>query len=246
VFDPIETPLEVGSDGYCVNGQFPVFGVNGIEKKDPSYIGVVTNYDDFPEETRKVNEAFAPILKGYGYVNFWSTEIRVTKDDFFFIDPCCRCPSPAIEPQLELWSNLVEVIWEGAHGNMLDAEPSGKYVAQCIIEHNGDPRHWRTVKVDSEHDRWIKIQNCCFLDGRYCVRPSEHGYEFVGSVIGIGDTMEEAVMALKEHSDEGLKGQDVSINLAALYDALVEAQKAEKEGVMELDSKIPKAENVLK
>jgi len=49
VCEPIDTPLEIGGDTYCVDGQWPSLMLHGDEKKDKGYIGTVTKREDMPE-----------------------------------------------------------------------------------------------------------------------------------------------------------------------------------------------------
>ena len=81
--------VELGYDGYFVNGQFPTKSVCGIEIKDAGYIGIFKDYSKLPKPIIEVNTKLAPILKKYNYNNFFSTEVRVGKDGLgYLIDPC--------------------------------------------------------------------------------------------------------------------------------------------------------------
>jgi hypothetical protein len=89
VEDAINDAVEVGYDGFSIDGQFPSHTLYGIEIKDRGYIGRVKAYDDLPEQIRDVNHRFSPILQTYNYRNFWSAELRITKDGTAYsIDPC--------------------------------------------------------------------------------------------------------------------------------------------------------------
>lgn len=244
VCDPIHTDLEVGYDGYCIDGKFPSIGVQGYEIKDRAFIASVQKYEDLPEFVQTVNEKMAPVLGEYRYRNFWSTEIRIQGDKPYFIDPCCRCPSPATEAQLELYDNWGEIIMAGAEGTLVDPEPVAKFSAEAMIYHNGDSDKWRTVEVNPDFVRWVKLYRPCFVDGAFRIPPCEHNMDEIGAVVGIGNTIQEAVDHLHE-TVNSLKDQPVSIRSDALYEAVKEIRKAEEQGVEFTDQKVPSPESVM-
>ena len=238
------TNIEVGYDGFCIDGEFPAFGIQGYEVKDKSLIASVQKYEDMPEEITIVNKVLSPILKEYRYRNFWSTEIRVNDGDSYLIDPCCRCPSPCTEIQMELWENLGEILWHGANGETVDQEVEAQFGVEAIIDHNGDEHGWRTIEVPDEIRRWVKLYNVCKVDGTYAIPPFPHSCDAIGAIVGIGDTIPEAIESLKEHV-EALKDQPISVKVESLYDALEDIQGAEKKGIEFSDQPVPEPESVL-
>lgn len=246
VEDAIDAVAELGFDGFCIDGEFPKVAVQGIEAKDRGYIGVVTPYADLPEELRDVNAPLKPFLKENRYRNFFSTEVRITdKDEVFLTDPCCRHASPAGECLLELYGNLGEIIWEGAQGNLVEPEYTAKYAAQALIDHP-DPgtEHWRLVDVPAEVRQWVKLYFACEVDGRQAIPPLAWNHETIGSVVGLGHTLEEAIDAVKEHA-KALDGQGLTIRTDALGDVLKEMQEAEKAGVELTTDTVPEPSTVI-
>jgi hypothetical protein len=241
---PVETDIEVGYDGYCVDGAFPAFGIQGYEVKDKSLIASVQKYSDMPKEITIVNQVLAPVLKIYGYRNFWSTEIRVKDGNSYLIDPCCRAPSPCLEIQLELWENLGEILWHGAAGELVDQKPAAQFGVEAIIDHNGDEHSWRTLEVPDKVRRWVKLYNVARVDGTYVMPPFPHSCDAIGAVVGIGDTLPEAIDQLISHV-AALKDQPVTVKVESLYDGLEEIQQAEKKGLEFSDQPVPEPESVL-
>src|SRR5258705_13272517 len=103
---PIRGKVEIGYDGFCFDGEFPELTLFGPEIKAKSYIGAVTEYKNLDSRLREINEALALEMKADGYKNFFSTEVRLAKDDENFpdhtpvrIEPTCRIPSPPVEAQ---------------------------------------------------------------------------------------------------------------------------------------------------
>lgn len=244
VEDPVHTDIEVGYDGYCIDGEFPSFGIQGYEIKDKCLIASVQKYDEIPEEITIVNKVLAPKLKEFGYRNFWSTEIRVAQGNSYLIDPCCRCPSPCTEIQLELWENLSEIIWEGAAGNLVNQLPAAKFGVEAIIDHNGDEHAWRNLQVPPKIRRWVKLYNVCQVDGIYAVPPFPHSCDAIGAIVGIGDTISQAIEELWKHV-EAIKDQPVRVHMESLYDGIEEVHKAQKKGLEFTDKPVPEPESVL-
>jgi hypothetical protein len=93
--DDLDDKVEVGYDGYCINGQFPNETMFGIEVKDLGYVGLMKPYKDLPEPVLNFNNVITPTMKAYGYKNFVSTEVRIGRDQIGFMNYFCgRTGSP--------------------------------------------------------------------------------------------------------------------------------------------------------
>src|SRR5260370_32342386 len=113
VQDEIECDVEIGYDGWCIDGRCPSQSFQGYEKKNELYLGSLLDADDLPEELIIVNEAMAPVLKEYGYRNWWASEVRVCEGVPYFIDPTARMAGPAFEHQLETGANSRRIFRKG-------------------------------------------------------------------------------------------------------------------------------------
>lgn len=245
VVDAIDTPLEVGYDGYCIDGQFPSLALQGYEAKDRAFICTVQKYEDLPKEVTVVNDAFAPLLQQYRYRNFFSTEIRVKDEQSYFIDPCCRCPSPSTESQLELYDNLGEIILAGSEGELVDQVVTAKFSVEAVMCIQSDKQTWITVEVPEEVRKWTKIFNSCQIEGRIACPPDSNHEEEVGWMLGLGNTIEEAIDHLKENV-ELLGDCRVKVDDAVLVDLLKEIHTAEEQDIEFSKQETPSPESVIK
>ena len=85
----IPDAVEVGYDGFTIDGRYPKAAMTGVEVKDEAYIMKTLRWAELPEQVRSVNEKLAPALNRYGYRGFLSTEVRCTDDGkAYLIDPC--------------------------------------------------------------------------------------------------------------------------------------------------------------
>jgi len=241
---PIKTDLEVGYDGWSIDGEWPDIGLHGVEAKDKALIASVQEYSEMPEELIDINEALSPVLKGYRYRNFLSTEIRVTEDKAFMIDITTRAPSPGIEIHMEIWKNLAEIIWHGAGGEMVGPIPTANFGVECMIDHTGSEERWRLLQIPAKAEPWVKLYSACKHNDLHCIPPFPHSNDTIGAVVGIGDTVEEAIEHLKS-TVELLHDQPVMVHTDALVDTLREIHSAEEQGIEFSKEKVPEPEVAL-
>lgn len=236
VQDHIETPLEIGYDGWTVDGQYPVQSFAGYELKNELYLGSLLDYSDLPEQVQQVNSALAPYLKKIGYRNFMSTEIRIKDGTPYFIDPTMRCAGLTMEHQQENCLNLGDVIWHGANGEMIIPKFKHKFAAEATLHYSGEGSVWKTITVPDKVRQWIKLSNFCAIDGAYHFPPAD--LDELGVVIGLGDTVEESIEHLKSNLGE-LSDEPVYIHTEGFIELLDTIRSAEKEGIKFSDDPIP-------
>jgi hypothetical protein len=245
VLDPIDADVEDGCDAYNIDGQFPSLVIHGMEAKDKAYVGTFQEFAALPEELRHINEAFGQLLGEYGYRNFFSIEVRITKSgEAYFIDPTCRCGSPPSQVQAEMIGNLAEVIWRGAQGELVDPEPAAKFGVQAICKiPRREEGNWSYVRVDDELDRWLKTSGTMFHDGMVCFPPDPKEEHCQSWLTGIGDTFAEAIKHLQHNIK--LLPCGCECDATQLCELLKEVEESEKQGMEFSDQPIPKPETAL-
>jgi hypothetical protein len=230
VEEPVETKVEVAADHYFCGGGFPRYALNGIERKDMGYVGRVQEYDKMPEQIRLVDDALIPVLTRVGYANMFAVELRISKEgEPYPIDPCCRQSSPAGEAQLAMWTNFPQVVWHGAHGELIDPEFDEPFVAQAMIYSNGDEGDWSPVKLPKEVRPFVNLYFGLRKGNEDYAVPQHNGFDEIGSVIGKGNTLKEARELCQKRADM-IKG-DVSIKCDALEEAESQYEEMEKMGM---------------
>ena len=84
----IDAAVEVGYDGFCIDGEYTKNCIIGYEIKDKGFIGKV--FGETPPLVKGVNDAFANVFADLGYRGNYSTELRVMKDGTpYYIDATC-------------------------------------------------------------------------------------------------------------------------------------------------------------
>ena len=237
VFDKIDTPIELGCDTFCIDGEFPDRMIQGYEAKDSGFISAVRETKDMPVEVTDILNAFGPRLKEYRYRNSFSAEIRVKDDAAYFIDPCCRFPMPPTGSKLQLWKNLPEVIWAGAHGIMVSPEATAKFAVEAALTLKMDKDDWGCIRIPDELRDNVKVGNCCEVDGMIAIPPAEFRTDSIGWLVVTGDTIDEGVNNLLAKVKELPPG--LSANVLPIAELLEEIRTAEKAGIEFTDQKVP-------
>lgn len=246
--DDIKSDMEVGYDGWCIDGQFPSHSFQGYEKKNELYLGSWLADKDLPDEIKVVNKAMAPILANYGYKNWWATEIRVSDGIPYFIDPTPRMPGQTGEHQLESIANLADVIWHGANGVMIEAKVRWKFAAEATLHYDIESvdsaigSEWASLRIPKEAERWVKLYHYCKLGDLHHF-PMDSTDE-IGVVIGGGNTVQGAIDDLGEHL-ELLKGLPVHANATGFASLLGSIKEAEEQGIT-FGGKVPEPAVALK
>lgn len=243
VQDHLETDVEVGYDGWCIDGDYPEESFAGYEAKNELYLGARRKYSELPEAVRYVNEKFSPVLKGYGYRNFWATEIRMKDDVPHFIDPTGRMPGQTGEQIMETCANLPEIIWKGAQGELVKPDYLFDFAAEATLHYTaGGHDSWKTVNVPDKIAEKVKLYHHCCVDGAFHIPPGKN--DEIGVIVGTGNSIEEAITDLRVAALE-FGDEPVCIHEDGFIDLIESIKKAEEEGVVFSDQKPPDPSVVL-
>lgn len=231
VEDDLPDKVEIGTDVYCIDGQYPSKTLIGIEIKDLGYCAEFVEWAAIPEPLRRWNETMAPHFARYGYRGFLSCEIRIGEDHVpYQIDACCRAGSPPSELYQEFYLNLAEIIWEGAYGNLVDPVPAAKFGAQIVLKSSWANGHVQPVSFPEKYARNIKLFDYIVRDGKRFVLPLEKDVVEIGAVVGWGDTMEEALEMVKE-AGEAIEGYGIKFGIGPAEKAAEEMGKLTEMGL---------------
>ena len=243
VFEAIDTPLEIGSDTYCVDGKWPSLMLHGIEQKDASYLSAVTKKEDMPDELLGVLDAFGPVLAKYRMRNQWSTEVRVLGGQAYFTDPTPRGGLPSTASQLECWENFSEIIWAGAQGELVDPVPRGTFTAEVAISIKVEDGQWGSIEVPKELQQWLKVANCCQIGGRLAMPDDVFFPDCAGWLVAIDDSPKAVIEKLKGYVE--LLPDGVKADIGTLVDAIKEVDSEEEEGIHFTDKPMPEPAEVV-
>lgn len=239
VEDAISPALEVGYDGYTIDGQFPESAILGVEEKDLGYIGVVKPYRTFSQQVRIVNDKLSPILAEYQYRNFFSSEIRLGRDkEPYLTDPCCRAGSPPSEVYMEIALNWPEIIWGGAHGELVQPKWEFKYAVEAMIHCGWAAQNNEAVHFPEKIERWVKLRNAAKINGHWLVMPQTVNLPEIGAVVATDNSLLGAIKKLKEYSDQ-IQGYDIDVKLSSVLSVLSSIEEGQKKGIQFSSDALP-------
>lgn len=245
VFPAIETDLEIGADTYNVGGRWPSTMLHGIEWKDKAYFAAVTKREDMPEQLQDVLNGFGPVLGDFGYANEWSCELRVKDEHAYFIDPTHRGGLPSTGSQMALWKNFPQIVYAGAHGELIEPEHDDLFSMECIVTGKRlRGMHWTVAEVPGELKPWLKLASCCWHDELTCFPVDGSHEEDLGWLAATGKTPRETLETMKDRVAMLPDGLSADIN--AVADIIKEIESAEDQGVPFTGQPVPAPEAVLK
>ena len=223
VEEVIDAITESGYDGYCIDGEFPKKALTGCEIKSKAYAIQVIQYDKLSKPVLETNERLKGVLKDVSYRQFWHTEIRVTNNDFFPIDFTCRIGTPPSELMQELITNWAEIIEAGVQGELVEPNYAAKFGVEAIITCEGSGNKWAAFNPDKKVANHFRMFNQ-FRDPEHggFIVPDDMEDEKVGTVVAIGDSLDEAIKKCRSYTD-GMKG--FHVHLDELDDAKKELAK---------------------
>jgi hypothetical protein len=219
VEEPIDAKVEVGYDGFTVDGQYPQQALFGIETKDAGYIGKVSDYAAMPRALGYVNSKLSPLFRDLKYRGFWSSEICIAQDNTpYLIDPCCRMASPPGELYQYLIENLAEILWMGAAGAVIEPKFKHAWGAQLILTSDWANHGWQPIEFPKELEDNVKLHYLTIIGGKQYYVPQSVTFPEIGGIVAGGATKQEAIDAVAIIA-EHVTGYDVKYNIHALEEA---------------------------
>lgn len=223
--------VEVGTDGWTVDGQYPKNVISGLEIKDKGFLSIFNKYEDIPEPIRRFNDRMKPVFEAYGYRGFFSTEVRLNKElSGWMLDFCSRSPSPPSELYATQYKNLAECVWYGANGIIVEPEAEAKYGAEIMLHSSFADSGWQPVEIEEDARNFVKLRNATKIDGREYVIPQTTGLSEIGAVCGLGDTMKGAIDHALANAQK-VHGYYIEAPTSAIDEALEQIEKMEEFGI---------------
>lgn len=228
----VETPIadddgpcvEIGFDTFCADGVFPSRGLFGYEVKDSAFVGSSAYLSD---RLRSTQQKLRPALQAFAYRGAFSSETRENSEGTYFIDATCRFGSPPSELQSKMITNLGEILWGYANGEVVEPEFAARYGAQIVLRSSTFEERPIAVQIDRP-DR-TAIHGHCNIDGvDWAVSMNEIAE--MGGAIGLGDTMEAAIAEATEVA-KSIKGTGISYDSGALTKVLETVHEGENLGI---------------
>lgn len=232
VESPIESLAEIGIDSFVINGEVPELVLTGIELKDTGYVGKIVPYDTLPKQLKLVSEKLAPIFSSMEYRGAHSNEVIVSGDKKgYLLDLTNRQPNPPTDLYLKLYTNFPQMVWDVAGSFIPKIEYEYPWGVQFIIKSDLATTEPSPIIVPDAYRDNVKLKNCTIAeDGAWYYTPLGIEMKEIGSVIGWGKTMKQAVKMAQEAA-EAIKGFDIKINTDCIGLAEEQLERLEKAGI---------------
>ena len=222
--------VEISYDGYCVDGEFAYPALLGIEIKGKCYVGVVKSRSEMPSQVVEQNDKLSEPLRLLKYRNFLSPESRMTPSQTLILtDPCCRMPSTG-EAYPEIFSNISDIIWKGAEGELVEPECKFKFVAELDIFSPFAGKNPALIQFPQELRSNLKFRNLTVINKEHYVIPQGDEGQTLCGVVALGDSLSEATERCKEYAKQ-VKGYQVECPFESFDEAAREIEKLESFGV---------------
>jgi len=193
---------------------------------------------------REVNARLEPFLKENKYRNFLSTEIRIPENSLpHLIDVTNRPPIPSSAIQIANYKNRADIFWHGANGENVPVETHARFGAEAMIYSDWAHKHPMIVQVPEDVQQYVNLFNSVNL-GKETEVVMPHMQDVavigdeIGSVIGLGDTLEEAIQECKDHA-EGIQGMGLYVKADSLESLLPQIKEAQDKGIKFSDEPVP-------
>lgn len=229
---PIESIAEIGIDTMCIDGEYLAESLTGIELKDTGYYGKIVRYDKLPKQLKNVTDALAPVFQSFEYRGAYSNEVRIDEDGVgYLIDSTNRFPSPPVTLMLTMYENFSEIIWSVASGIVPIVEYKYQHGVEFIIKSELAMTEPVALQFPIEFKDSINIKNLVIDDdGTFHFTPNGVPMKEIGSVVGVGHSLEQAVKMATEIS-KTIKGFDLKINTDCIEDAQKQIKELNKNGI---------------
>lgn len=231
VEDCIDPAIEIAYDGYTIDGEFPEASMWGIEVKGSCYACKVSDYKDIPSHITGNNAKVAYHLKDWRARSWFGMETRVDKKGTpWVIDPLVRMGNPPAGLVSCMYTNLADIFYHGAAGEMVQPEFEDEFGVQLQIYSSWSEEHWQPVYFPPKVAKYVKLQYHCKVDGVDYVLPTADKNPAVGSVVATGSSLDEAIKKCEEYADQ-IKGPGLKIDCKVLDSVKSEFGKLREYGI---------------
>jgi hypothetical protein len=230
----IESPIpgiEVGFDGFIVNGKSLPVASYGYEIKDQAHVAKFVQYDKMPDPIRTINDSLSETFASYQYQGLYSNDIRISKQrKSYLTDPCCRFASPVGELMLEAFVNYSDLVWAVAHGKSLEPEIDSMFGAALNIFSEETLQGWVPVIIPDEYRRNVKLHYWSNFDGQDYVTPATTPISLLGVIVANEKTLEQSIDKVLEIAKE-IKIPGITFNEGAFEHAEDQIEQGRRLGI---------------
>jgi hypothetical protein len=222
--------VEPGLDGITWEGELVYPTTVGYERRGSGIITRVYQTEkELPEAVKWIDGGLAPEFKKHKTHFFYSAEFKIGEDKIpYLIDPTIRLAAPGVAAiQTELFENYSEIIYGMATGEKVAPVIEHKYAAAVSMESSEAAKTWVNISFPVSLRQWIKLRMAVKHDKKYYSVPP---FDSLGTVIGFGDTVKEAVDLVKERVKQ-VEAISLNTDLGGLDQIVADIQTGKTVGI---------------
>jgi hypothetical protein len=221
VEDNLSDTVDIAIDTVAIDGKYPTKALLGTEEKGEAYVCAAKDWSALPENLVDIYDKLSPTLAKFEYRNFLSLECRVREQEIWLGDPCARAGSPPFELQLNMLSNLPEILWEGADGKVVEPEYAAKYGFELIVHSDWADLDPLLIEFPDKYRDQIKLRYSTKFGKQTWIMP-QHGGPRVAGIVTCGDNLDACFDEATEISKtlRGCKIETFTRSIPALKESL--------------------------
>jgi hypothetical protein len=149
----------------------------------------------------------------------------------FWSSNCMRFGNPPAQSEMEIIGNLPEIAWAGACGELVQPKIKARYCAQVTMSSEFASTSEVAFEFPESIRKFVKIKNVAKNDGIYYYIPNKGSkIESIGSIIGLGNTLDEAIEQCKKNVEQ-VKAFHLEVDTHALDEGKAETDKSKDFGI---------------
>jgi hypothetical protein len=142
-----------------------------------------------------------------------------------------RNGNPPFQSEMEIISNLPEIAWAGACGELVQPKIKARYCAQVTMSSEFASTSEVAFEFPESIRKFVKIKNVAKNNGIYYYIPNKGSkIESIGSIIGLGNTLDEAIEQCKKNVEQ-VKAFHLEVDTHALDEGKAETDKSKDFGI---------------
>ena len=199
VEETIDTPVEIGYDGFFNGKNYSDKCFLGYEYHKNLYVAKVTRFEELPKPILDTMDAFAPVLEKFDFRGALSTEEKIlSPTEHFFLDICSRLPSPLSALYPVMIKNWAELVYKFGKKEDVELDIDAKYVGAIALEVEDLEHDFVEVKIKPNSRDKVRFQCACQTDGKYY---AVKGNKNACILVAKGNSVDEVLGNLKKNAE---------------------------------------------
>jgi hypothetical protein len=199
VEETIDTPVEIGYDGFFNGKNYADKCFLGYEYHKNLYVAKVIDFEDLPEPLFETMDAFTPVLEKMDFRGALSTEEKIlSPKEHYFLDICARLPSPLSALYPVMIKNWAEMVYKFGKKEDVALDIDAKYVGAIALEDEALEHDFEEVRIKPNSRDKVRFQCACQHEGKYY---AVKGNKNACILVAKGNSVDEVLANLQKNAE---------------------------------------------